>query len=156
MKAAFRGPLFACGPTLFELRRTGRVICPTGCSVIRVSSPASKNFSLSQLVETGIGRMSLVPQRGVSRSLRTRGGMRWTRQRFARDVMAGRVSRERSQSALTTDACCGRRSRVVLTPRRRRQVRGGKVGPTGCRQAFNPQTTVTRKPDHRGEHEISR
>src|SRR5205814_6320843 len=26
----------------------------------------------------------LVPQRGVSRSSRTRGGMRWTRQRFAR------------------------------------------------------------------------
>jgi hypothetical protein len=28
---------------------------------------------------------------GVSRSSRTRGGMRWTRQRRARDVMAGRV-----------------------------------------------------------------
>jgi hypothetical protein len=33
----------------------------------------------------------LVPQRGVSRSSRTRGGMRWTRQRQARNVMAGRV-----------------------------------------------------------------
>src|ERR1700738_5062697 len=33
----------------------------------------------------------LVPTRGVSRSSRTRDGMRWTRQRFARDVIAGRV-----------------------------------------------------------------
>src|SRR5258708_8700491 len=30
-------------------------------------------------------------QRGVSRSSRTRGGMRWTRQRLARDGIAGRV-----------------------------------------------------------------
>jgi hypothetical protein len=30
-------------------------------------------------------------QRGVSRSSRTRDGMRWTRQRFARDGIAGRV-----------------------------------------------------------------
>jgi hypothetical protein len=30
-------------------------------------------------------------RRGVSRSSRTRGGMRWTRQRWARDVIAGRV-----------------------------------------------------------------
>src|SRR5437588_3832134 len=29
--------------------------------------------------------------RGGSRSSRTRGGMRWTRQRWARDVIAGRV-----------------------------------------------------------------
>ena len=29
------------------------------------------------------------PTRGVSRSSRTRGGMRWTRQRFARDVSQG-------------------------------------------------------------------
>ena len=29
--------------------------------------------------------------RGVSRSSRTRGGMRWTRQRLARDGIAGRV-----------------------------------------------------------------
>src|SRR5450631_3696623 len=31
-------------------------------------------------------------QRGVSRSSRTRDGVRWTRQRFARDGIAGRVS----------------------------------------------------------------
>jgi hypothetical protein len=39
-------------------------------------------------------------------------------------VVAGRVdeARERPQGALTRDADCGRRSRVVLTPRRWRQV----------------------------------
>jgi hypothetical protein len=46
--------------------------------------------------------------RGVSRSSRTRGGMRWTR-----------------MAPMTNGAYRGRRSRVVLTPRRRRQV-GGK------------------------------
>ena len=39
----------------------------------------------------------------------------------------------------------GRRSRVVLTPRRRRQVRGRQL----------PPATVTRKPDRRGEHEAA-
>ncbi len=41
---------------------------------------------------------------------------------------------------------CGRRSRVVLTPRRWRQV-GEK---------HFPPATVTKKPDHRGELEVSR
>src|ERR1700722_481779 len=40
---------------------------------------------------------------------------------------------------------CGRRSRVVLTSRRWRQVCG-----------FNSQATVTTKPDHRGEREGNR
>src|SRR3981189_1988601 len=40
----------------------------------------------------------------------------------------------------------GRPSRVVLTPRRRRQVGGNSF----------PPMTVTKKPDHRGEHEVSR
>ena len=50
--------------------------------------------------------------------------MRWTRQRRARNVFAGRVSRERSTSALDERRMCGRQNRVVLTPRRRRQVCG--------------------------------
>src|SRR5215213_5302207 len=67
-------------------------------------------------------------QRGVSRSSRTRGGMRWT-----------------PMVLLTNSAGRGRRSRVVLTPRRWRQVCGDK-----------PQATVTNKPDHRGDHEGNR
>jgi hypothetical protein len=68
-------------------------------------------------------------QRGGSRSSRTRGGMRWTQRRRADE-------RRRS----------GRRSRVVLTPRRWRQVRGRQLS----------RATVARKPGHRGERGISR
>jgi hypothetical protein len=47
--------------------------------------------------------------------------------------------------AFDESAACGRRSRVVLTPRRWRQACG-----------FNSQATVTTKPDHRGEYEGNR
>ena len=75
-------------------------------------------------------------KRGVSRSSRTRGGMRWTRQRFARNVMAGRVGeRPVSDQQRADERCCSvRRSCVVLTPRRWRQVSRSRVGPTGLRQ----------------------
>src|SRR5215210_5351157 len=62
-------------------------------------------------------------QRGGSRSSRTRGGMRWTR-----------------IAPLTNGAERGRRSRVVLTPRRWRQVGGSFSTGDG-----------DNKPDHRGE-----
>ena len=130
------------------LRRVGGLIRPprilgdllNGINPMLAVQSCLQKYFCSRL--TQIKSISLAVSshsRGVSRSSRTRGGMRWTRQRWACDVIAGRVlwARERSQGALTTDACRGRRSRVVLTPRRRRQVRGGEVGPTGCRQAFN-------------------
>src|SRR6266446_9004829 len=90
------------------------------------------------------------PQRGVSRSSRTRGGMRWTRQRFARDGMAGRVERLVSDQQRADERCCSvRRSRVVLTPRRWRQVRGVKSARPGLDKTY-PQATVANKPGHRG------
>jgi len=51
-----------------------------------------------------------------------------------------------ARSASDESASCGRQNRVVLTPRRRRQV---------CGKQFS-QATVTRKPDRRGEYDISR
>ncbi len=68
--------------------------------------PSSQKYFRSLLTQiTCISLHRPVPQRGGSRSSRTRGGMRWT------------------QAALLTRArACGRRSRVVLTPRRWRQV----------------------------------
>jgi hypothetical protein len=64
--------------------------------------------------------------------------MWWTRQRFARDGIAGQIERFVSgQQHADERCCCGRRSRVVLTPRRWRQVRGRQVGPTGFRQAIS-------------------
>src|SRR6266850_1281071 len=58
--------------------------------------------------------------------------MRWTRQRFARDGIAGRVERLVSDQQRADERCCSvRRSRVVLTPRRWRQVRGVKSARPG-------------------------
>ena len=63
---------------------------------------------------------------------------RWTRQRFARDGIVGQVGeRPVSDQRRADERCCSvRRSRVVLTPRRWRQVRGCRVGPSGCRQTI--------------------
>src|SRR6266478_463607 len=76
--------------------------------------------------------------------------MRWTRQRFARDGIAGRVERLVSdQQRADERCCCVRRSRVVLTPRRWRQVRGVASAQPGLDKTF-PQATVAKEPDHRG------
>ena len=53
-----------------------------------------------------------------------------------RDCRAGDEPASGQQRA-DERCCCGRRSRVVLTPRRWRQVRGWQVGPTGCRLAIS-------------------
>ena len=70
-----------------------------------VSSPPGKNISVFPKRKSALYPRRPVPKRGGSRSSRTRGGMRWT------------------QGAPKTRALyCGRRSRVVLTPRCWRQV----------------------------------
>src|ERR1700730_10715111 len=51
--------------------------------------------------------------------------------------------------------CCGRQNRVVLTPRRWRQVRGVASAQPGLDKTY-PLTTVAKEPGHRGEHDISR
>ena len=99
-----------------------------------MSTPSRKNISLPRLVETAL----LIPTVGVSRSSRTRDGMRWTRQRFARNVVAGRVGeRPVSDQQRADERCCSvRRSRVVLTPRRWRQVRGVKSAQPGLDKTY--------------------
>jgi hypothetical protein len=67
-----------------------------------------------------------------------------TEGRFAIVKDVGHGMRWTQAAHLTRALPCGRRSRVVLTPRRWRQVRG-----------FNLRATVARKPGHRGEREIS-
>src|SRR6266700_5248633 len=83
--------------------------------------------------------------------------MRWTRQRFARDGIAGRVGeRPVSDQQRADERCCSvRRSRVVLTPRRWRQVRGVKSAQPGLDKTY-PWATVAKEPDRRGEHEGNR
>jgi hypothetical protein len=76
------------------------------------------------------------PTRGAYRDRHGRGvRMRWTRQRFACDGIAGRIERSVSDHRHADErCCCGRQNRVVLTPRRWRQVLRSCVGPTGLRQ----------------------
>jgi len=50
-----------------------------------VQPPSQKYFG-SSLTQINSQLQCPVPQRGGSRSSRTRGGMRWTRQRWAREV----------------------------------------------------------------------
>src|ERR1700722_8786445 len=76
--------------------------------------------------------------RGVSRSSRTRGGMRWTR-----------------AALLTRARACGRRSRVVLAPLAFKS-RGRRCRPYRARHADVREATVTKEPDHREEHEGNR
>jgi hypothetical protein len=82
--------------------------------------------------------------------------MRWTRQRRARNVMAGRASaRERSAARrrtmlLRTVKPCGPGTRCWC------QVGGGFAGPTGSGKTVNSQTTVTRRIRRRGERGVSR
>jgi hypothetical protein len=84
-----------------------RLICPTGKSVTRVSSPFCKNISLNM---SGKSQASFRPSRrftrGVSRSSRT----------LVRDAM------DAGSFVLTNEVARGRRSRVVLMPRRWHQV----------------------------------
>jgi hypothetical protein len=76
-----RDPLAASG------LRTG---CPTGKSVNPVQPPLQKYFVSRFTQITSISPAVSPHMRGVSRSSRTRDGMRWTRQRRARNVIAGR------------------------------------------------------------------
>jgi hypothetical protein len=96
------------------------VICPVQ-SLLKKYSSFPKQRSILYLAPSR-------PTEGRWPSSLTRGGMRWTR-----------------AALLTRARACGRQSRVVLTPRRWRQVRGGIR-----------ETTETKEPELRGEHEISR
>jgi hypothetical protein len=128
----------------FVHRIAAQLICPLSSLISdfpkNISVPmhpkSHLELSLSRPTE---GRFAIVTDVGH--------GMRWTRQRFARDGVAGQVERLVSGQQRADERCCSvRRSRVVLTPRRWRQVRGCWVGPTGCRQNVSPRTTVAKSP----------
>jgi hypothetical protein len=110
------------------------VICPSGVVAIFLSSPVCKNISLHPSGKSSL-HIRAIPshKRGVSRSSGNAG-------RDAVDAAASCVRWDRRAGFLESvgdvrhadERCCSvRRSRVVLTPRRWRQVRGCYVGPTG-------------------------
>ena len=89
------------------VERLGLLICPSGGLSTGLSSLIS-DIPKNIFVPTRPNQIynSRIPphQRGVSRSSRTRGGVRWTRQHFARDGIAGRASAcERLPSERTRD-----------------------------------------------------
>ena len=124
------------------------MICPTGKSPIWLSSPSCKKNLVFARPKSNLYPLPSRPERGAYRDRHGRWAGCGGRGSVGRATgsQGGLHARERSPSALTNDAASGRRSRVVLTPRRRRQVCGRQVGPTGCGQASYPQMTVTRKP----------
>ena len=104
------------------------MICPTGCLAIDLSSPAAKNFSF----------------RASPKSVAYPTPSRLPEGRFAivTDVRRDAVD---ASGASDEGTNCGRRSRVVLTPRRWRQVDGGNSVDDGGNKARSPRR-ARRKP----------
>ena len=93
-----------------------------------LSIPSRKNISLPSSGKSVSLIRASRPIRGACARHERCGGMRWTQ-----------------GAAETISRTCGRRSRVVLTPRRWRQAFG----------KFS-EVTVAKQPGHRGEREVSR
>jgi hypothetical protein len=103
---------------------------------MRVSSPIFKNISVFMHPKSDLELIPSHPERGAYHDRHeTRGGMRWTRQRFARDGIAGQVERLVSDQQhaderrlLRTAKSCGPDAPTLASSLRSR------VGPTGLRQ----------------------
>jgi hypothetical protein len=78
---------------------------PDGQITKSLSSPSRKNIPLNPSGKSPLQARPVPPDKGADReSSRTRGGMRWTRQRRARRGSQGGSCRERSDGARTNDA----------------------------------------------------
>ena len=93
-------------------RRLGKFACPV---------PAAKIFCFVRRANHFYNSRRPVPKEGRCATSSTREGMRWTRAAFETNAPA-----------------CGRRSRMVLTPRRRRQVGGSNSAGDGDKKARSP------------------
>src|SRR5258705_6914072 len=96
--------------------------------------------------------------RGVSRSSRTRGGMRWPRQRprARSNRRAGLSIRERSQARRRTALKRTAKSRGSDAPRLASSFAEVSPPNRALDKAIIRETTVTIKPGRRGEREVSR
>jgi hypothetical protein len=136
---------------------TRSLICPTGSAAIALSSPFCKNISLPDCPKSTLQPRPSHPTRGAYRDRHGRGvGCGGRGSARAHDVIAGRGSPVSDQAArrrtvlMRTAKSCGPDASTPASSLRR------LVGPTGRGQNLNPQATVTNKPDHRGEREVSR
>ena len=131
-KADIDDPIIVERPrTLLDTRSNGGpVICPTGKSVTYLSSPIAKNISL----------------RAGPKSLPYSPPSHPTEGRIAIVTDAGWDAVD-AGGALTRARACGRRSRVVLTPRRWRQVCGWRCQPlTGLTRRASDGDNKARSP----------
>jgi hypothetical protein len=133
------------------------VICPSGGLLTGVSSPVCKNISLHPSGKSSLQIRPIPPhQRGVGhRHERGEGcGGRGSvlRAMGSQGGFFGSVSDHRRADER---CCCVRQNRVVLTPRRWRQVRGVASAQPGLDKTY-PRMTVAKEPGHRGERDISR
>jgi hypothetical protein len=130
-------------PTNYGLRSCGlllaQVICPSGSLLTGVSSPVCKNISVSIHPKSLLELFASRPTEGRIAIVTDAGRDAVDAAAFCarRDRRAGSFEFVSGQQHADERCCCGRRSRVVLTPRRWRQVRGGRVGPTGFRRAIS-------------------
>jgi len=84
--------------------------------------------------------------------------MRWTRQRFARDGIAGQVERLVSDYRHADERCWLRTAKSCGpdAPTLASSFAEGKSALPGADKPDIREMTVAREPGHRGEHEISR
>src|ERR1035437_5474351 len=159
------------------LVRPCQLICPTGCSAIGVSSPFRKNIPVLSIPKSLLYPSPFRPSGGAYRDRHGRGaecGGRRRRQRrerpFAKIFLFSRYPnhfyiRRRSvplegRIAIVTDA--GRNAVDAggakdESARSRTAKSWGPDAPTLASSWRDfPQTTVARKPGHRGEREVSR
>jgi hypothetical protein len=161
-----------------DARTESAVICPTGCPGDFVSSPFCKNILVFRKRKSVYIHRRLVPLEGRIAVVTDAG-------RDAVDAAASGATRDAGRALAREHATARgrtmlfapapefdgpvpgsakplaqagrvRRKRVVLTPRRRRQVARRFCGPNRARTTNIRAATVTRKPDHRGEPAISR
>jgi hypothetical protein len=139
------------------------VICPSGCLSNGASSCFSdfpKNISVSSYPKSLLELFASHPTRGAYRDRHgRRGGMRWTRQRFARDGIAGRVA-ERPVSGhqasgremlQRTAKSCGPDASVVGV-----KSAEGKSARPGADEPAIRRRRRQQSPILRGEREVSR
>src|SRR5713101_1751702 len=112
---------------------TAIVICLTGCFAIFLSTPVSKNIPLRVLVEAALLIPPSHPTEGRIAIVTDAGWNAVDADSARRDLSRGRMA------LLRTAKPCGPDAPTLASSWR-----------------IDPQTTVARKPGHRGEHEISR
>jgi hypothetical protein len=109
--------------------RLNSLICPTGKSVNWLSSPSRKNILLSASGKSLLQLPPSCPERGALRNVNNAG----------RDAVDAGSAGDEQRRPRTAKSC----GPDASTPA------------SSQRNSF-PQATVTRKPDHRGEHEGNR